>query len=193
MNEKKLIAITGGIGSGKSTALNIIKKLGYKTLSSDAIVGELYQKIEIRQLLKPLFPNAVNGEDFVLDKSEIARQVFTDKNKHLALTELITPMVMAEILTRTTQDQICFVEVPLLFECDFADLFDSVLVITRPLDARVESVMARSNLTKQQVLDRISNQFDYDSSDLTPYAVVLNDGNVDKLEKEILNFINTLN
>lgn len=192
MENKKLIALTGGIGCGKSTALQIISELGYKTLSSDQIVGELYEKKEIRALLKPLFPTAVFGEEYVLDKKEIARIAFTDKDKHSELTNLITPMVMAEIVKRTAFDQVCFVEVPLLFECDYAEFFDGVIVLTRPIDQRIQSVITRSNMTKEQVLERINNQFDYENADLSAYTVILNDGNVEKLKENIKTVINSL-
>ena len=192
MQEKKLIALTGGIGSGKSTALQILGELGYKTLTSDKIVSELYEKKEVRQLLKHMFPDAVLGEDLILDRKKIAKEVFSNKQKHQALTQLITPMVMAEIIKRTTGDELCFVEVPLLFECGFEDFFDGVFVITRPLNQRIQSVMSRSSLTKEQVLARINNQFDYESADLTPFIIIENGGSTEELKQKILSIINSL-
>lgn len=186
MNEKKLIALTGGIGSGKSTALNILKQAGFNTLSSDQIVSELYENIEIRKLLKELFPQAISGEKFDLDRKKIAEQTFSDKEKHLALTDLITPMVMAEIIKRTSDDKLYFVEVPLLFECEFADLFDAVMVVTREKEQRIDSVIKRSNLTKEQVEARMLNQFDYDNSDLSSYMVIENNGNETQLKEKVL-------
>jgi dephospho-CoA kinase len=192
MQDKKLIAITGGIGSGKSTALQILSDLGYKTLTSDKIVSELYEKQQVRRLLKPLFPDAVTGKDFVLDRKKIADEVFANKQKHQVLTELITPMVMAEIIKRTTDDELCFVEVPLLFECGFEELFDGVIVVSRSLESRIESVIARSNLTREQVLARINNQFDYENADLSSYTVIINDFDQSALKTRLLEFINTL-
>ena len=59
---KKLIAITGGIGSGKSLVLSTLKKQGYPTLSSDEIVKTLYKKPAVKKILKGVFPTAVKGE-----------------------------------------------------------------------------------------------------------------------------------
>ena len=192
MNENKLIALTGGIGSGKSTALKILSDAGYQTLSSDVIVGELYEDKQIRRQLKDIFPTAVHGDEYLLDKKEIARIAFNDKSKHAALTELITPMVMAEIVRRTADGKLTFVEVPLLFECDYAEFFDSVIVIMRDKSARIKSVMSRSNLTKEQVVERIKIQFDYDRADLSAYTVITNDGSEQSLKEKLLSAINGL-
>jgi len=190
MDELKLIAITGGIGSGKSTALKIIADAGNKTFSSDAIVSELYQNIEVRKKLKTLFPEAVSGENYDIDRKKISAAVFNDKVKHTALTELITPMVIAEIFRRSSSlSGKVFVEVPLLFECEYDDMFDGVIVVTRPKSERIKSVITRSNLTEQEVLSRMNNQFDYDGADLSPYVVIENVGNVTDLTKKLLSAI----
>ena len=187
MKELKLIALTGGIGSGKSTALKIIADLGYKTFSSDQIVAELYSNVDVRKQLKPLFPDAVCGDDYILDKKKISSIVFSNKQKLIELTELITPMVLAEIFRRTaTLAETVFVEVPLLFECGFEDMFDGVVVIIRPLLERVKSVMSRSNLTEKEVQDRIDNQFDYENSNLDNYIVIENLGSFENLKSKIL-------
>lgn len=186
MNTKKLIALTGGIGSGKSTALKILKEAGFYTLSSDKIVSELYEKVEIRKLLKNLFPQAVSGDDYVIDRKKIAEQTFNNKEKHLALTDLITPIVMAEIIKRTSDDQLYFVEVPLLFECEFADLFDAVMVVTREKEQRIDSVVKRSNMTREQVEARMLNQFDYDNNDLSSFIIIENNGSETQLKEKVL-------
>ena len=96
----KKIAITGGIGSGKSSVLEILKNQGYVVMSSDAIVSDLYKKRRVRKMLKELFPEAVTGFMLKIDRKEIARQVFSDVVKHKLLTDLITPLVIEEIFKR---------------------------------------------------------------------------------------------
>ena len=81
---KKLIAITGGIGSGKSLALSAIEKAGYPTLSSDKIVKDLYKKPSVKRLLKDLFPSAVKGEKrLTIDYKALSGIAFKNKkNNH---------------------------------------------------------------------------------------------------------------
>ncbi|MBR1967807.1 MAG: dephospho-CoA kinase [Clostridia bacterium] len=191
---KKLIAVTGGIGSGKSSALKIIKDAGYYTLSSDLIVSELYEKRRVKKLLKTLFPDAVTGLiKLKIDRKKISQKVFFDKVLHKKLTALITPLVLEEILRKTAKKTgLLFVEVPLLFECGYEKNFDKVLIISRALSARIESVQKRSNLTEQEILARIKNQFDYDNADLSPYTVIQNDGSINDLQDKILSFIKEL-
>lgn len=185
---KKLFAITGGIGSGKSSVLSILKEAGYHTLSSDQIVAELYKTHKVKSLLKEMFPTAVSGKKrLTLNRAEISKQVFVDKVKHELLTKTITPLVLQEILKkakRTTTP--LFVEVPLLFECKYQDYFDGVIVVMRDKNARIESVKTRSNLTEQEILARIKTQVDYDKLDTSPYIVIMNDCDIIALKDKVL-------
>ena len=116
---KKRIAITGGIGSGKSLVLETLEKQGYPTLSSDKIVKELYKKPYVKRLLKNVFPNAVKGEKRLrIDYKTLSKLAFKDKENNQKLTNTITPLVLEEILRKTkSKHGLVFVEVPLLFEC----------------------------------------------------------------------------
>ncbi len=185
---KKLFAITGGIGSGKSLVLSILKDAGFLAISSDQIVSNLYKTHKVKALLKEMFPIAVSGEKRLrLNRAEISKQVFFDKDKHQLLTSTITPLVLEEILKKaknTTKP--LFVEVPLLFECKYQDYFDGVIVVMRDKKERIESVKLRSNLTEEQILARISNQVDYDALDKTPYTVINNDGDILALKEKVL-------
>ena len=185
-NSMKKIAITGGIGSGKSTVLDILTNLGYPTMSSDAIVWELYKKRRIRKMLKQLFPTAITGIRLKINKSLMAKEVFSNPEKHKLLTDLITPLVLEEILKRTKKlDKPCFVEVPLLFECGYDYCFDDVWVIVRNKKDRIDSVVKRSNLTEEQVVARMNNQVNYDNLNLNGYTVIENTGDLNALVQTI--------
>ena len=191
--KNQLIAITGGIGSGKSTASKILIDLGYKVFSSDQIVRALYKKRGVRKQLKELFPTAVKGLCLKIDRAEISRIVFNDKDMLDRLTKLITPMVLVEILSLYKKSGgVCFAEVPLLFECNYQEEFDGVLIISRPLEDRIESVKTRSNLTREQILSRINSQFDYENSDLSSYSVISNDGDKDCLKQKLLDYLKSI-
>jgi dephospho-CoA kinase len=172
-----LIAITGGIGSGKSYLLSILKKMGEQTISCDEITKWLYQTPQVIKTVGKMFPSAKKGFfKKSLDKKIISQIVFTDKQKHKELTDYLTPIILQESLSQAKKMQgRVFVEVPLLFECNAQGYFDKVIVVKRDKDARVQSVIDRSKLTEEEVLQRMNNQFDYESADLSNYIVVFND------------------
>ncbi len=190
MKTNKIIAVTGGIGTGKSTVCNMLRKKGYAVFSSDQIVSDLYKKRSVRKILKSLFPTAVKGIFLKIDRKEISKIVFNDKDKLALLTSTITPLVLKEILSRVkNQTGMCFAEVPLLFECSYQSEFDGVLIISRPIEDRIESVKKRSNLTEEEILARINSQFNYDDADLKDYTVIFNDGNLEGLEEKINEYL----
>ena len=190
----KLIAITGGIGSGKSLALDIIKNAGFYTLSCDQIVKDLYKTHKVKSVLKGIFPTAVSGNVRLrVNTKKIADITFFDKDKHAELTNAITPLVLDQVLKKASRKKgLVFVEVPLLFECGYQDRFDGVIVISRKLDDRINSVKKRSNLTEEQIIARINAQVDYSKIDLSNYKVITNDGDKLALKNAILNHIKTL-
>ncbi len=191
MKDNYLIAVTGGIGSGKSMVLSIIKDLGYPTLSCDQVTDEVYKKPFVKRFLSKMFPNAKTGRLFIkIDKKIIAKEVFSSKQKLKQLTDFLTPIILEQTLKKARKIQgKVFVEVPLLFECKAQDKFDKIIVVKRNLNSRIESVMARSNLIKEQVLERINSQFDYDGADLSCYSVLINDGDIKSLEEKVKNLI----
>lgn len=184
----KKVAITGGIGSGKSYAMKVIKSLGYPTFSCDKINGELYKDRSFLEKLKTVFPYAVRGKLFMrADKKLIAKAVFSNPDLLTKLNDLSHPEIISKALTlmENCGQEKAFLEVPLLFECGYQDLFDEVIVIKRDLQQRIESVKTRSKLTEEEIKERIANQFDYEQ-DLTKYKVVENDGDFAKKIADVL-------
>ena len=194
MDKKTVTAVTGGIGSGKSTALEILSNAGYEVLSSDKIVHELYEKRSVKKILKSIFPDAVSGViKLKLNKKRVAELAFSNKALHKKLTDAITPLVLKEILYRTKDATgKIFVEVPLLFECGYQGYFDKVLVVTRDKVKRIESVKTRSNLTEQEIIARMKDQVDYDALDLSPFITINNDGDFSSLKEKVLSFAKSL-
>ncbi|MBR2871205.1 MAG: dephospho-CoA kinase [Clostridia bacterium] len=191
MKKNNLIAITGGIGSGKSLVLKTLKENGKQTLSCDLVTDEVYKKLFVRRRLAKMFPSAKSGKIIPhVNKKEIAKTVFSDKAKLKELTDFLTPIILKETLKKAKKlDGQVFVEVPLLFECNAQNEFDKVFVVKRNLEDRIQSVMERSKLSRKQVLERIQSQFDYDNADLSSYQIIQNDGNTAELVQKIKEFI----
>ena len=158
------IAVTGGIGSGKSTVLAYLQKLGYRVFSCD----EIYKKIIISdkyvQAVARLFPAVVI--DGKIDKAKLADIVFSDSNKREQLNSLAHPLIMNELISQMNncKEAYVFAEVPLLFEGNFENNFDYVIVIMRETPSRIEAVKLRDNLSIENIKERIASQFDYASS-----------------------------
>lgn len=183
-----LIGLTGGIGSGKSTALYALKEKGYNAISCDEITRELYKKRKTLKILRGEFPSAIKGRIFLkADKKEIARIVFSDEKKYAFLNDFLTKETFNIAIKQAKKMKgTVVVEVPLLFENDLQRYFDKIIVITRDRSERIKSVKTRSNLSDGEIADRLSRQVDYDAFDLSAFTVIKNDGSKSDLAAAVI-------
>jgi dephospho-CoA kinase len=137
------VAITGGIGAGKSEALRAFARHGAATVSSDEIVHHLLQRDEVKDQVVARMGNGVVGPDGVLDRGAIATVVFNDGDALAWLEELLHPLVSAEYLRWREQlaqlpnaPRVCVTEVPLLYEAGADSRFDKVVLVTAPRKLR---------------------------------------------------------
>jgi dephospho-CoA kinase len=137
------VAITGGIGAGKSEALKAFARHGAAVVSSDEIVHELLRHDEVRDAVVERLGDGVLGADGALDRRAIAAVVFKDPAALQRLEALLHPLVSAEYLRwreglagLPDAPPVSVTEVPLLFEVGSNDQFDKVVVITAPDDVR---------------------------------------------------------
>ena len=138
------VAITGGIGAGKSAALAAFRAHGAATVSSDEIVHHLLASDpDVRAALVERFGDAILGEDGAPDRSKIAEVVFGDDAALAFLEGLLHPLVSREYLLWREQlagldepPDVCVTEVPLLYETGGHARFDKVVVITAPRKLR---------------------------------------------------------
>ena len=138
------VAITGGIGAGKSTALEAFRAHGAATVSSDEIVHHLLAADdEVRDAIVARLGEGMLGEDGRPDRGRIAQAVFGDREQLAWLEGVLHPLVSREYLTWREQlaaledpPRICVTEVPLLYEVGAEERFDKVVVITAPTALR---------------------------------------------------------
>jgi len=137
------VAITGGIGAGKSEALRAFARHGAATVSSDEIVHHLLQRDEVKQLVVQRMGNGVLSPEDEIDRGALATVVFNDREALAWLEELLHPLVAAEYLQWRDDlaklpngPEVCVTEVPLLYETGGDARFDKVVVITAPTKLR---------------------------------------------------------
>lgn len=137
------VAVTGGIGAGKSEALRAFARHGAATVSSDEIVHHLLQRPEVRDRVVGRMGNGILAPDGQIDRGALATVVFNDREALAWLEQLLHPLVSAEYLQWREQlgrlpqpPAVCVTEVPLLYEVGAESRFDKVVVITAPAKLR---------------------------------------------------------
>lgn len=158
----KIVGLTGGIGSGKSTVAQMFKDLGVPVYHSDS---EAKQLMTTTPKLKKAIIALLGKEaykDGKLNRSFIARKVFKDTQSLQALNALVHPEVRSHFLQWVKQQSAPYViqETALLFENEAQDQYDVILWVNAPVPLRLQRVMARDGATVQEVHDRMKHQIE---------------------------------
>lgn len=178
------VAVTGGIGAGKSEFMCAVKELGIRTYSADEINAELLRDKGYIEKLSEAFPLAV--KDGKVDKSVLREEVFSDEKKRKTLNALAHPEIRRKI-EEITGDAV--IEVPLLFESGMTDLFDRVIVVTAGEDARINRIVSTRNISKDLAKNIIKNQATDDERIKRADYVAINDGTRKDLYEQAKNII----
>jgi dephospho-CoA kinase len=152
------VAVTGGIGAGKSEALKAFARHGAATISSDDVVHELYEDEDVKAALRVRYGDGVfDGDDVI--RAAVGAIVFADRDELLWLEQLLHPKVMArtdawraKLAQLPDPPALAVNEVPLLYESGAEDRFDAVVVITAPAELRAERAGERLDEREQRLL-----------------------------------------
>lgn len=179
------VAITGGIGSGKSTVAKLISARGYSVLSCDDIARELPEEPSVRTEIVRAFGEDVYGER--LNRSKLASVVFRNPDALARLNEILHRGVFRRLdeAFACSEEKVLFVEIPLLFETGSENRFDQIVVVMREREARILSVVNRGGLSREEVILRMKNQFDYEKLAKNEHTVIENDSDLSELEKKV--------
>lgn len=189
------VGVTGGIGSGKSTACLIFEKLGVPIYNSDNRAKELMTESDSLVLaIKEAFGEKVySGKE--LNRPALASIVFADKKKLELLNSLVHPAVGEDYvnwLRQYKEEKYTIKEAALLFEAGIYKTLDKVILVTCPVEERVNRVMKRDKADRDSVLQRINNQWPEEEKMKLTDFVLNNDGEtllipqVLKIHKELI-------
>lgn len=161
----KVIGLTGGIGAGKSTVSDYLLDKGFTVIDADKIARSMTEKgSETLQALTEAFGEDILFTDGCLDRKKLAAIVFSDEKKRLVLEELTTKKVVQIVEEKITglqeegYEAPVFIDAPLLFESGADKLCDAVWLVDASIDIRIRRVMARDDVTSEEVKRRILNQ-----------------------------------
>ena len=182
------IGLTGGIGSGKSTAAKLFAQHGIKVIDADVISHALSHQGQ------PAYDHIVQhfGEQAVMNDGELDRnwlreRVFSDPADKQALENILHPAVRStmEIQLTAVESPYCVLVVPLLIETGFSDMVDRILVVLASEANRIERVRKRSDLSEQQVRNIINTQATDAGRLEVAHDVVTNDGPLHALQGQV--------
>ena len=193
------IAITGKIGSGKTSLCNIIKKIGYKVYESDKEVEKLLKRAQIIEEVKLLYKGKIrnlidnNGN---INKKILGDFLFSNINELDKLEKLLYPLLEGQkkkFVEENSNEEFIFFDIPLLFEKKMHKKFDKIIFLDVSKEIQEKRVLKRKGMTKNK-LDNILNNQSYDISIFKKFiSVQINSsGDEQLLEYHIKNFLNNL-
>lgn len=186
--QPRRLGLTGSIGAGKSTVAALLRERGLTVLDADEVAREMTRDPAVLTEIEAEFPSVVQGGE--LDRAALAARVFGDPARLAVLNGIIHPRVRARMLTleqdAAARGEAWIVQdVPLLFEGGLERQMDAVLVVDAPLEVRVSRVMARSGLSREEVLARDARQMPAEEKRRRATAVLDNGGGLEALAGQV--------
>lgn len=191
----KIIGLTGGIGTGKTTVANYFASKGVPVYIADEAAKEIMNTKEVIQQVQALFAENVILENGQLNRNYIRELVFTDKDKLAQLNTIIHPKVTLDFenwLKQNKNASFVIKEVAILFETNGQNYCDATILVTAPLETRIQRVIKRDKTPKEIILNIINNQLpEEEKIKLATY--VIENKNLEKTYEIIDNLIKKLN
>ena len=186
----KIIGITGGIASGKSTVTNYLRQKGYQVIDADQVGHELQAKGgKLYQALVSWLGSAILNEAGELERPKLSQLIFSSQENLATSSQLQNDIIRQELANRRNQlaktEETFFMDIPLLFEQDYADWFDEVWLVYVNPETQIKRLKARNGYSQEEAQQRLASQMKLE--DKVPYAdfVIKNDGNLEELIEQI--------
>jgi dephospho-CoA kinase len=173
----KVIGLTGGIGSGKTTIANHFKSRGVPVYIADDEARKIMETIEVTKAIKEVF-GPMPFEGTILNRDKLATIVFNDSKKLQQLNAIVHPVVKQDFkqwLLEHNESAIVIYEAAILFESGNYKDFDFIITVTAPLESRIQRVISRDKTTREQVLKRINVQWTDEQRILNSDYIIVND------------------
>ena len=190
----KIIGLTGGIGSGKSTVAKVFRELNIPMYDADTEAKKLINTSpEIISNFKKIFGKDIYFDDNLLDRKKLAKLIFNDKKLLEDVNAIVHPAVKEHFAnwSKNQNSNLIIKEAAILFESGTYKDVDIIITVTAPVDARIERVCKRDGILPEQVKKRIKNQISDEEKIKRSDFVIYNDEN-DMILPQILKIYNVL-
>lgn len=191
-NKSYIVAVTGSIGTGKSTTTNYIKMRGYEVVDFDVIAHNIIEEKHVLDKIKKSFEGRIFDGN-ILNKKKLASIVFEDKEKLNTLNEITHPYIYEKAkstIDDLLEERIIFLDIPLLYETknkfpDFYKIIDEVWVITSNQRVQTTRLMIRDRLTMDEASKKIKSQMNIRIKEKMGDVVIYNNSDMYSLYEDI--------
>jgi dephospho-CoA kinase len=181
------LGVTGGIGSGKTSVCRVFRVLGIPVFAADVVAREIMDNDEsVKKMI-----NSIAGKDLYeqgnLDRPVLASLIFNNKILLEKVNSLVHPIVFDRFI-KWKSDQLApyvIMEAAILFESGAVNLVDRIATVIAPADERIERIIRRNNLTREQIIDRMKSQID-DEARIKRSDYIIQNSDKDMIIPEIL-------
>jgi len=173
------VALTGNIGSGKSTVARIFNIFGIPVFNADIEARSLYYKEEVKDRLIAEFSDTLLTSAGEIDTKVLASIIFNDKKALQTVNAIIHPMIFDEYKSWCNiraNEHYTIHEAAIIFENNLQDNFDFVINVSAPLDVRLKRVMKRDGVSEELVRIRMANQLSDEIKCELSHFIIYNDG-----------------
>lgn len=186
----KIVGITGGIASGKSTVVAQLRKHGYQVIDADQVVHDLQKKGgRLYQALFDWLGDAILQDNGELDRQALGQAIFGNQEMMAKSSALQNDIIRQELAQRRQElakaESLFFMDIPLLIELDYVGWFDAIWLVVVDDETQLNRLMARNHLTLAEAKKRMASQMP--TKEKLAYADHILDNNGDKaaLEKQV--------
>lgn len=190
----KRIGLTGSIGAGKSTVAGLLRERGFLVLDADAVARELTAEPAVLAQIEAAFAGTVR--EGVLDRAALANLAFATSESTARLNALLHPLIrerMKEQEEAVVDGSWVIHDIPLLFETEREGEFDAVILVDAPLETRIARVMARSGLSREDILSRESRQMPASEKRKRTPFIIENNGDLNHLQEKLDSILHQIN
>ena len=183
------IGLTGSIACGKSAVSQYLRELGYFVADADAISRSLTAPGgQALPLLREAFGDGIFDGD-MLNRRRLGGIVFGDADKRAQLHAILHPLILstfqAELEAHDAPDVLVFGDVPLLYECNMAQMFDRIMVVSAPRETQIARLLSRDGLSREDAERRIDAQMPLAQKCALADAVINTDGPMENTRAQV--------
>lgn len=186
----KIIGITGGIASGKSTVVDEVRKHGYQVIDADQVVHELQAKGgKLYQALLAWLGDGILKLDGELDRQKLGQMIFASKEMLAKSSQIQNGIIRQELARRRDElaksQEVFFMDIPLLIERDYVDWFDDIWLVFIDEKTQLERLVLRNHLTREEAQKRIASQMSTEAKKTFADKLLDNSGDIATLKKKV--------